>query len=163
MKVISKINDWQAQILCWLSFACIVLMTFESLARYVFNAPTIWGYDVVVMTGAVMYFFAFAYVHKLNEHIRVDVLYSRLSERGKAILDVACAILLFFPLIGALTYGAFYMVIDSWVTHEISTESAWFPIMWPIRTICAIGLVLLLLQGIVQFIDDLRKAMRRSQ
>lgn len=110
-----------------------------------------------------MYFFGFAYVHKLNEHIRVDTFYSRLSERGKALLDVVCAIFLFFPLMGALTYGAFYMVIDSWVTLEVNTESAWLPLMGPIRSICAIGLVLFLLQGVSQFMDDLRKVIRRPQ
>jgi len=163
MKLIAKINDWQAQIFSWLTVACTLLMTYESIARYVFNAPTMWGYSTVVMMGAGMYFFGFAYVHKLNEHIRVDTFYSRLSERGKALLDVVCAIFLFFPLMGALTYGAFYMVIDSWVTLEVNTESAWLPLMGPIRSICAIGLVLFLLQGVSQFTDDLRKVMRRPQ
>ena len=142
----------------------VALLTIVAvIARYVFNSPTMWGYSTVIMMGAAMYFFGFAYVHKLNEHIRVDIFYSRLSERGKALLDVVCAIFLFFPLIGALTYGAFYMVIESWVTLEVNTESAWLPLTGPIRSICAIGLVLFLLQGISQFIDDLRKVIRRSR
>jgi len=163
MKLIAKINDWQAQIFGWLTVACTLVMTYESIARYVFNAPTLWGYSTVVMMGAAMYFFGFAYVHKLNGHIRVDIFYNRLSERGKALLDVVCAIFLFFPLIVALTYGAFYMAIESWVTREINTESAWFHPMGPIRSICAIGLLLFLLQGISQFIDDLRKVIRGAQ
>jgi len=161
VEAIEKINHWQAQIMSWISLALVILMSFESIARYAFDSPTKWGYDTVIMMGTAMYAFAWPYVHKLNAHIRVDIFYSHLSKKGKALMDVICCIFLFFPLVGALTYGAFNSMIYAWVMNEKSKETTWYPLMGPIRSVFFIGLVLFMLQGIIQFIKDVR-VLRRT-
>jgi TRAP-type mannitol/chloroaromatic compound transport system permease small subunit len=161
VKAIDKLNSRQGQLLSWLSVVLVLIMTFEVIMRYLFNRPTMWSYDMVIMVGCAMYAFAWPYVQKLNSHIRVDILYSRLSERGKAFMDVICSVFLFFPLLSALCYAAFIFMLNAWVMNEKSSESYWYPPIAPLRTLFFIGLVLLELQGIAQLIKDIRVLVRR--
>lgn len=161
VKAIDKINDCQGQLLNWFSVVLVLIMTVEVLMRYLFRRPTMWGYETVIMVGAAMYAFAWPYVHKLNAHIRVDILYTRLSERGKAVMDIICSIFLFFPLITALCYMAFTWALRAWIINEKSVETYWYPPIAPLRTAFFIGLALLELQGIAQLIKDIQVLVRR--
>jgi TRAP-type mannitol/chloroaromatic compound transport system permease small subunit len=97
----------------------------------------------------------FAYVHRHQGHIRVDVLYSHLSERKKALIDVLCTFFLFFPLVFVLIFVAADYAATAWIEGEVLIQSFWYPPAGPIRTVVLLALCLFLLQGIAQFIRDL--------
>jgi TRAP-type mannitol/chloroaromatic compound transport system permease small subunit len=97
---------------------------------------------------------AWAYVHKLHGHVRVDVLYMRLPPRGKALTDVLGALIFFFPLVGVLIFIAIDKMLFSWELQEKLSMSYWYPPAYPIRTVMVIGLLLFALQGSVQFWRD---------
>jgi TRAP-type mannitol/chloroaromatic compound transport system permease small subunit len=160
-RVIDAISDRTGLIVGWLSVGLVLIISFET-TLHVFHKSTLWEYETVSMMGATMYSLAFAYVlcHKLN--VRVDVIYSHLSKRVQAFIDSAGALLAFFPVMGLATYSAIRKAINAFVINEKSAITGWYPPAAPIRTIIAIGFILLLLQGLVMLIRDFYYLLRNK-
>jgi len=154
LRFIDSLNSWTGKIIRFLAIALVLIMTYEVFMRYVLNSPTMWAYETVIMIGAGMYALAWGYVHRENAHVRVDLIYARLSARGKALVDALCTLFLFFPLIGLLGWMAFTWMVRAWKIGEKSVETYWYPPISPLRTAVFVGLVLFGLQGLAQFIRD---------
>ncbi len=138
----------------WFMLGMIFFGVLEVTQRYVFNHPTMWGYELIIMLGAAMYPLTWACVHRRHGHVRVDVFYSRMSTRGKAIVDVVCGVLFFFPVIVFLVYTSGVWMWHAWEIGEKSVETYWYPPIAPLRTAVFVGVVLFLVQGVAQFIRD---------
>jgi len=106
------------------------------------------------MLAASLYVLAFAYTHKHRAHVRVDMIYSHLPNRGQAIIDFLGNLLLFFPFIFLLSINAWDWMLDAWVTDERMPITGWYPPAGPLRTIVFLGLSLFALQGVANFIRD---------
>jgi len=164
MKVILKFVDAISQKVGsaarWLCVALILVGVFEVTMRYVFDAPTIWAYETSSMIGGSIYAlgWAFALLHK--SHIRVDVFFSRLSLRGQAIADSVLALIFFFPLIGLMAERSIFWAWRAYSRNLVMMESYWYAPQWPFRVILAVGICLLLLQGIVKFVRDAHFAVK---
>lgn len=155
LRVIDSISEWTGKTAHWLATALVLLISFEVIMRYSFNAPTNWNYETSMMIGGVLYVFGWAYVHLHHAHVRVDVFYVRLPPRARAAIDVIGALLLFFPLIFLFVKTSFVWTLNSWQTGEISAESSWYPPLAPFRAAVTIGFALFALQGGAQFVRDL--------
>lgn len=139
----------------WFALVLVLVATFDAIARHFFSSPTIWAYDTITMAGGVIYMMGASYNYRHDGHTRVDVIYQYLSERNKALLNVIASLFLFFPLMGAMLYMAIKWMIRAWRIDEVLFNSFWYPPAGPYRTIFALGLLLLVLQGIARFVRDL--------
>ena len=90
-----------------------------------------------------------------DDHVRMDLFYGKLSEKGKAKMDAFTSIFLIFYLV-ILFYGSI-----SSLQYTIQTKqklfTAWAPYVWPIKTLMLIGILLMLLQAIAMFFKNLEK------
>ena len=163
LKVIDLISDATGKTARWLAVALVLLITLEVTMRYVFDAPTMWNFETSLMTGGAMVALAWAYVHRHNSHVRVDVLYSRCSPRNKALIDVIGTLILFFPLIFLFANTSISQALEAWRTGETSIETYWYPPLAPFRTVVALGFVLLAFQGIATFVHDLSRLIYHSK
>ena len=160
LSIIDKISEISGKLFAWLIIPLVGGLLYEVIARYVFNAPTIWAYDMTYMLYGVHFMMGAAYLLSLGGHIRIDVFYQRLSPRKQAIVDVCGYLLLFFPVMAALLVFGIKFAAFSWQMKEKAFTTAWLPIIYPFKTVLPIGIFLLLLQGIAVFIRDLRFALR---
>ncbi len=163
VRVIDNISEYTGMVVRWACLALVLVLCFEVTARYVFNEPTMWSFETASMIGGTIAVLGWSYTHKHGGHVRVDVFYTHLSPRGKAILDVALALLFFFPLLFSLTYIAWDRMWFSWSMGEVMARSNWYPITGPIRTVVVLGLFLFALQGVAQFLRDLYRLTRNQQ
>lgn len=135
------------------SVAAVVLtvsMVYEIFARYVFDAPTVWAFDVAYMANGAVFLLGVAYVLREDAHIRIDVLRNRLPARfGRGVQGVAYLLVL-APFFGMLSWIAASHTWRAWVRHEVETVSPWAPLMWPFYLCFAIGLTALTLQSAVE-------------
>ena len=106
LRAIDTLNERVASISSWLVAFLIVVILYEVVSRYVFNAPTQWGFGSLRMLGSAIVVLGWAYAQLLDSHIRVDFIYTRLSPRKRALVNVIGTALFFFPLFGALTVEA---------------------------------------------------------
>ncbi|MEE9399915.1 MAG: TRAP transporter small permease subunit [Dehalococcoidales bacterium] len=151
LKTIDNISDWTGRTFRWGLVALVIIVSYEVIARFVFNAPTKWSYETDMMLSGTVYAFAWAYAFLHKSHVRIDIFYGRLSPRGRAITDVIGTLVAFFPLIILFTYICVINAWKSWQMGEVATLSYWYPILWPYRTAVTLGFILLLLQGSAQF------------
>jgi len=162
LRVIDSISEYSAMIGRWLALALVLVMAYEVAMRYVFGFSNMWAHELPMMLGASLYALGYAYVQRLGAHIRVDILYARLSLRGKAIIDVLGALVFLFPIMIIVIYISVMTAEFAWVRDERWTLTAWFPPLGPLRTVIAIGFCLLLLQSVAQFIRDLHVLIRNK-
>ncbi|HHV52262.1 MAG: TRAP transporter small permease subunit [Synergistota bacterium] len=139
----------------WFALLLVFVGTYEAIARHFFNAPTVWAYDVLCMAGGTLYLLGASYDYLHESHTRVDIFYNMLSPRKKAFVNVICSLFLFFPLMVIMSKMASAWAFRAWKIKEVFFSSFWYPPAGPYRTIVAIGLSLLLLQGMAKFVRDL--------
>lgn len=155
IKVIDFANEWMGRGEAWLVVVLAALISGEVILRYVFRAPTVWGFETSCMLGGTIAILAAGYVQLHQGHVRVDILYERLSIRGKAILDLIGHVIICFPICGAFIVVATSWMLESWRRGEVMVETYWYPPAFPFRVVVVIGFCLLLLQFIAQFARDL--------
>lgn len=161
MRVIQKIYDgiglvseWSGRVVMFVVVTLVVTVCYDVFARYLFNAPTIWSYTLSYMLGTTIIALGLPYVYFHNANVRVDVIYSKLPPKGRLILDVVLTIVLFFPVVFILTKVFGQSAWEAYVTHEVATESIWYPPFWPFKMVVTLGFVLLFLQGITTLLKD---------
>jgi len=162
LKVIDTISEWSGKTGRWVAVVLILVLSYEVIARHVFDAPTIWAHAMATMLGGTVAALGWSYTHRLNGHVRVDVFYMRLSPRGRALIDVVGSLLLFFPLIVILARQAAIKAMFAWSMGERLSISYWYPPATPIRIITFIGLSLFALQGLANFIRDFYMLVRNK-
>lgn len=152
LNIIDGINSWVGKILGFMVIAITAIMMLEVILRYVFNSPTIWAGEVSqqLFMGLAL---VGGYTMLRNGHVRMDALYSRLSPRGKAIIDVATFIM-FLLFCSMLVWQGADMAWESIKTREVR-YTYFAPAVYPIKTSLAVACFLLLLQGVAKFIRDI--------
>lgn len=160
LTVVDSINEWIGKQLRWVMLAMIFMMVLEVTQRYAFSHPTMWGYESVVWMGASVYALSWGFIHKYKGHVRVDVFYSKLPEKGRLIVDIFCFLIFFVPVLVVLLNLTSKQFINAWMIDEKSTLTYLRWSIAPLRTIIFIGIVLLALQGLAQFARDIRDLVR---
>jgi TRAP-type mannitol/chloroaromatic compound transport system permease small subunit len=163
LKFIDWLSETSGSLGKWFAFLLVLVGSYEAIARHFFNAPTIWAYDSMCMAGGVIYMLGASYNYRHDAHTRVDLIYSAISSRKKALVDVICSIFLFFPLMIIMFKLSVTWSLRAWRINEVMFNSFWYPPAAPYRTVFAIGLLLLILQGTAKFIRDLYFVIRGKE
>ncbi len=148
------INGRLGKILTVIIPIIVLIVVFEVISRYIFNAPTIWAWDVNMLLFAMTVFLGGGFVLKENKHISVDIVYDKWSPRKKAIADLITSPLFFF-FIGILLWQMCKMTMDSVAEREV-LSTVFAPPVYPIKILITIGIFLVALQGVAKFIRDFR-------
>lgn len=100
---------------------------------------------------AVMAMFGAAYTLKVNEHVRVDLLYGSVSERTRTWIDLLGGLFCLVPFCVVMIYVTWPWFLESWRNNEISTNAGGL-VRWPVKLVTPVGVGLVLLQGISEII-----------
>jgi len=147
-RVIDGISEWAGDIARWFGLLLVLVVVYDVVARYIFDAPTIWGYEVGIALGMSLYCWGYAYTERKHAHVRVDVFYIHMSPRAKAIVDAIGGFIFFLPPIALVVFAAWNKMWWSWDVMEKSVEGYWYPPWYPLRTMIFLGFALLLMQGL---------------
>jgi TRAP-type mannitol/chloroaromatic compound transport system permease small subunit len=98
----------------------------------------------MVMLGA-------PYTLKMNEHVRVDLVYGMISERARLWIDIICGVLFLLPFCVIMTFITWPWFVDSWRIGEVSSNAGGL-IRWPVKLMLPVGFALMTLQGISEII-----------
>lgn len=144
LKIIDGISEWSGKIFAYLLWPGVAVLVYEVVARYVFNAPTIWAHGMTQRIFAVYYFICGAYISLHRSHINMDIIYNRFSLRKRAILDII-SFLFFFAFCSVLLwYGSRY----AWVSlMNLEPDNTPFRApLYPVKLAIPIGAMLIILQ-----------------
>ena len=149
------ISEWSGKSVSWLIFPLMVTITYEVICRYVFDAPTVWAYDMAYMIGGSMMALGMGYVLKDKGHVRVDILYDRFPPRLKAFMDLILTAVFFFPITFFFVQQSWQYAALAWVRNERSGYGIWEPTLIPFRFMVVVAWIILLIAGIAWFIRTL--------
>ncbi len=155
-RAISAANDTLGRFFSLLILPLIFVVMYEVIARKIFHAPTSWGFELTIYIYGAHFMLGMAYTLLLDRHVRIDVIVMQLSEKVQLWLRIITFVIIFIPFVGALTYAAIVFAAESWSILELSS-TAWKPPIYPFKTIMPIAMLLLLAQGIANFIRDIYK------
>jgi TRAP-type mannitol/chloroaromatic compound transport system permease small subunit len=160
IRAINRVTEWSGKILLWFPWIVAGIILWEIILRTFFNLPTIWAHELSLMVFGALSVLAGAYAHKYRGHVNMDLFYSRLSPRGKMIMD-----LITFPFFlcfcGILLWKGWSFAWRSIVIWEYS-QSNWAPLIWPIKLTIPIGALLIILQGVSNLLSDITSVLARK-
>ncbi len=145
---IDRLTARTGRIVSTLILALMFTMVYEVAARYFFNAPTSWSYDLSYMIGSSMMLLGAGYAVMHDAHVRVDLLYERWSRKTKSLVDTILMCVFFFPFVGIFTQRSFQSAFTAFERGTRSDYGIWMPLTWPFKLAIAIGFLLMLLAGI---------------
>lgn len=155
---IDQLNEWLGRLTFALMLVMFVLGAYNAITRYLgrfigqnlssnlYIEAQWYLFSLIFLLGA-------AYVLKQNAHVRVDIIYSRLSRRGKAWVDLFGALLLLLPMCVVVLIYSFPAVINSWQVLEQSSDPNGLP-RYPLKTFILVAFFLIALQGIAEAIKQ---------
>ena len=133
LRVIDTFTDVSGMIIAWLTVPMVCAVAYEVIARYVYNAPTSWSYDVTYMLYGTLFMLGCAYALHKGAHIRTDFFWDSFSPRTKGIIDSIAYVLFFFPAFTALMIIGLHEANYSLQINEVSDQTPWRPLLWPLR------------------------------
>jgi len=154
VNAIDKFTDTTGSWISWLAVPLVAAVSYEVIARYFFNAPTIWSFDVTFMLYGTLFMLGSAYALHKGAHIRTDFFFERWSVRTKGTIDAIAYLVFFFP---SLIVFFFVSWNEGWYAFQIgetSEQTPWRPILWPFKMVVPLTCVLLLIQGVSETIKS---------
>ena len=156
VRVVDYLSTKFGRMAMYLIFAMIATLLLDVITRNVIRIPMSWCVEMAQFILAAYYIMGGAYSMQLHSHVRMDLIYDRFSERGKARMDSFTSIFLVVYLI-VLLIGSISSTMYSIETNQ-RLFSMWNPSVIPIKIIMVFGIILMLLQAISTFFKDLARA-----
>lgn len=148
---IDAVSAFIGRCVIWLILAAVLVSAVNAVVRKAFDmSSNAWLELQWYLFGAV-FMLAAAYTLQRNEHIRIDILSSRLSKRTRDLIDIAGHSLMLIPFTALMIYLCWPFFFGAYRSGEMS-GSAGGLIIWPARSFILLGFVLLFAQGISELI-----------
>ncbi len=151
---IDRFTDTTGVWIAWLNVPLVLAVSYEVVARYAFDAPTIWSFDVTYMLYGTIFMLGAAYALHKGAHIRTDFFYDKWTPKTKGMVDSISYIVFFFPSLAMLLVASGNEAWSAFVIHETSEQTPWRPLLWPYKSVVPITCLMLMFQGVSETIKS---------
>ena len=141
-------------VMYWVFFMMFLLIL-SFFTRNIINYPLMWIIEMAQFTITAYYLLGGGYSMITDDHVRMDLFYGKLSQKGKAKMDIFTSFFLIFYLI-ILLFGSYTSLAYTIKTNQ-KLFTAWAPYVWPISSIMFLGILLMLLQTFSTVFKDYAK------
>lgn len=155
---IDRLSDRIGRVTSWLALIMVLVGAFNAIFRYL-------GRFLGVQLGSnswlelqwylfsLLFLLGGAYALRHDAHVRVDVLFARLSDRGRAWINIVGTVVLLLPFTVFMLIVSWPTVRNSWGIREMSSDPGGLP-RYPLKTFLLVCFALLLLQAIAELIRE---------
>lgn len=150
-RYIDELNDKFGIVATWLVLIACLVSAGNAASRYLFSESSNGWLEVQWYMFAGIVLLGGPYTLKMNEHVRVDLIYSATSERRRIWIDIIGGFLFLLPLCAILIYFTWPWFLESWRIHEFSSNAGGL-VRWPVKLLLPVGFALMALQGISEII-----------
>lgn len=151
---IDQLSTKQGQVSALLGVPLLVVVMYEVVMRYVFDAPTSWGFEMTTFLYGVHYMLGLSYCDVTGGHVRVDIFTARMPLKGQAVMGLLTGVVFFLPVTALMTVYSWKYAWVSIVGRELNSTS-WAPPIYPVKALMALAFTLLLLQGISNILQNI--------
>jgi TRAP-type mannitol/chloroaromatic compound transport system permease small subunit len=150
-RAIDAVNDRAGIVAIWLVLIACLVSTGNALSRYILNISSNAWLELQWYMFAAIVLLGGPGTLRLNEHVRVDLFYSAVSERTRLWIDLLGTLLFLLPICTILVYFTWPFFLDSWRIGETSLNAGGL-VRWPVKLLLPVGFGLMALQGISEII-----------
>jgi len=150
-RAIDTVNERVGRLVLWLVLATTLVSAANAGMRYSFGMASNAWLELQWYLFAAIFLLSAGYTLKHNGHVRIDILYGRLSERGRAWIDLLGALLFLLPLCLLLVWFSWPGFAAAWLHAEMSPDAGGL-LRWPVRLLIPLGFALLALQGVSEIL-----------
>ena len=158
MKVLLSLSrgiDWfntqLAVVANWLVLLAALISAGNAGSRYLFSESSNGWLEIQWYMFAGMVLLGGPYTLKMNEHVRVDLVYGMVSERTRIWIDIIGGLLFLLPICIILTYFTWPWFVESWTINEASSNAGGL-VRWPVKLLLPVGFFLMAVQGVSEII-----------
>jgi TRAP-type mannitol/chloroaromatic compound transport system permease small subunit len=152
---LSRGIDWMNTqfgiIATWLVLIACLVSAGNAASRYLFSESSNGWLEAQWYMFAAIVLLGAPYTLRMNEHVRVDLIYSSAGERTRIWIDIIGGLLFLIPICAILIYFTWPWFVQSWKIHEISPNAGGL-VRWPVKLLLPVGFGLMILQGISEII-----------
>jgi TRAP-type mannitol/chloroaromatic compound transport system permease small subunit len=141
---IGRIAEWCVLAACAVSAGNALMRYTFSLSSNAWLEAQWYLFTGIVMLGA-------AHTLRRNGHVRVDLVYSIVSERARLWIDVFGIIFFLLPGMLLLAWMTWPFFLDSWMRDEVSPNAGGL-LRWPVKLLLPLGFAMVVLQGLAELV-----------
>lgn len=153
-RAIDALSEGVGRIIVWLVLVVSLLSAGNALMRYAFRYSSNAYLEAQWYIFSLIFLLGGAYALKHNAHVRIDLVYGRLSKRTQAWIDLVGTLLFLIPMSLGVIYLSWDWVANAVAIREMSPDVGGLP-RWPIKIALPVGFALLALQGLSELIKRL--------
>ena len=154
--IIEGVNLRVGQAMGWMMLALVLLVTGDVISRYVFNTGAVIVQESEWWMFSIIFLMCAGYTFLYNEHVRVDIIYSRLSQKWQHVVDLGSAFVFLFPMCVLVIWTSKWYIEDSWHVGEYSADPGGMCCYYVLKGMIPLGFSLLFLQGIANVYNKIR-------
>jgi len=150
-RLIDRISDRIGHWMYWLILAAVLISAANAVVRKAFNYSSNSFLEIQWYLFSAVFLLCAGYTLKNNEHVRIDIITSRLSAKARAWIDIFGTLFFLLPMATLIMWLSWPVFVDAYTRHEVSTNAGGL-IVWPARLIVPVGFFLLILQALAELI-----------
>ena len=147
-KWIDRFTDIIGGIATVAMFLMLLNVFYDAIMRYFFRTGSIAMQEMEWHLFSVVFMFGIAYALKEDGHVRVDILYDRLSPRTQGIINIAGTLLLLLPISVLIIHGSIWFVHEAYQSGEISGDPGGLTHRWIIKAVIPISFIFLIISSL---------------
>ncbi|NWG86788.1 MAG: TRAP transporter small permease subunit [Hydrogenophilaceae bacterium] len=148
---IDALNERVGRAVYWLVLIVALVSAGNAISRYGFGASSNAWLELQWYMFSAIFLLAAGYTLKHNGHVRIDVIYGRLSQRARAVIDLVGGLLFLLPMTLLIMWLSWTGFAESYAIGEISPDAGGL-LRWPVKLLIPLGFALLALQGLSEII-----------
>jgi TRAP-type mannitol/chloroaromatic compound transport system permease small subunit len=154
IRLIDGLNEVVGRAIVLLALVFGGIIIFDVVMRYGFRAPTRWAFDVTTLIYGFYFIMLGGYALRHRAHVSVDLLVDVLPRTARRVVEAAGYLIFFFPFATVFAWRAYLFAERSFLQRETTWGAVQLPV-YPVKMAMAVAAVLLLIQGISQFLKIL--------
>ncbi len=152
---LGKVSLVTGKAVSFLTLAMVLAMFGSALISNLFNINFIALQESVTWLHAVVFMLGAAFTLNQDEHVRVDIFYSRMNKLQKAWVNLVGSLVFLLPMCGFILFSSWRYVTLSWQLQEASAEAGGLPGVFLLKSLVLVMAVLLIIEALNQVIINL--------
>jgi len=144
----SWFSEWVGRICAVLLLLLLVNVFYDVIMRYLFNNVSIGMQELEWHLYATIFLLGVAYTLGTNAHVRIDLFYDRLSQRGRAVVDILGTLLFLWPFCFLVAFYGIGFASEAYTLGEQSADPGGLPYRWVIKAMIPLSFICVLISSI---------------
>ena len=147
-RVFNRFSDWMGRFAAFLLLLLLLNVFYDVVMRYLFNDVSIGMQELEWHLYSMIFLFGVAYTLKADGHVRVDLIYERLSPRRRAIIDIFGTLVFVWPFCFLVADYGIAFAHEAYLINEISGDPGGLPYRWLIKAMIPISFICVLISSV---------------